>query len=350
MIRIVICVVIAAAMVAGGTASAFAWSAAAESGDAVPPLDAAGIIDVTALANGTGQLGDVDLMPAPLPGRSVSINGGFHGEWGKDSGAELEPPGAVAGIYGTVAEPDGTTFGWFGGIWQGHNGEPTGYLQGRYADGYFWGTWHCLESGAGGPVGGTYGPAADAANDTVKYFVGQWATADGQQTGYLKGTWSPLAQSQPGGRFAGQWSHDPAISAADVAADGSLRGRYRALDLADGTSMHFLKGGWRSNDGAHGRICGLALAGRVYGLWKSAEGDAHGYLQGSWADNAFRGSWGRAGHQPEGRLWGRYGPSPTPQPVEPQPTALQATASAGPQANATQPVGIPRSAALLGKQ
>ena len=170
---------------------------------------------------------------------------------------------------------------------------------------------------------GTYAPDADSANDLVQRFVGDWATEDGQQSGYLKGTWAPIVLSQPEGKFAGQWVCD-----AEVAPDGRLSGLYGVIKLADGSSMQYFRGRWHAADGGHGRLGGLIVDGGFYGLWNSGDSNGRGYLKGAWADNSFKGSWGHLGHEAEGRLWGKYGPIVTPQPVEKQAGPVQRLAVA----------------------
>lgn len=337
MLRVLITAVIAVALLAGGTVSALADTGGGNASESVPPVD---ITDLEAMADELEGIEEFELEPAPLPGRDVSIDGGFRGVCGSDNKPDEEAAGLVAGIYGTVDEPDGTGYGFFGGVWRNHNGELGGYLQGRYANGYFWGTWRCLETGTGGFVGGTYTPDPNAVNDLVNRFTGIWITGDGQHTGYLKGTWAPVVESHVGGKFAGMWKYDPDASAVDVAADGKLRGTYRALHLADGTSMRYFKGRWNANEGARGRLAGLALDGSFYGLWKSNNGSAQGYLKGVWADHSFKGRWGHLGHEPEGVLWGRYGPVVIPEPLEAQPLPTQDVAATRIQPVEKQPLAV----------
>ena len=94
------------------------------------------------------------------------------------------------------------------------------------------------------------------------------------------------------------------------------------IKLVDGTSMHYVRGRWSSDEGVRGRLGALVVDGSFYGLWDCPSSKAGGYLKGVWAEQEFRGVWGHLGHEPEGRLWGRYGPFPTPQKLEVQ-TALQ---------------------------
>ncbi|UCC59298.1 MAG: hypothetical protein JSW38_03705 [Dehalococcoidia bacterium] len=337
MLRILITAVLTIALLAGGTLSALASNGDGNESESIPMMDISELESLVAEMEGIEEF---ELEPAPLPGRTVSIDGGFRGVWGSDNTPDVKATGVVAGIYGRVDEPDGTGYGFFGGVWSDRNGGLGGYLQGRYADGYFWGTWRCLETGEGGLVGGTYSPDPGAASELVNRFRGIWVTSDGQHTGYLKGTWAPVAQSQPGGKFAGLWKYNPDVSATDVAADGKLRGAYRVLQLVDGTTMHYFKGRWNAYEGARGRLAGLALDGRFYGLWKTNDGSAQGYLKGVWADNRFKGRWGHVGHDPEGVLWGRYGPVVTPQPQEAQPLPMKEVNNTRMQPVETKPLAI----------
>jgi hypothetical protein len=318
MLKVIVTAILVVALLAGGTISVLAQTGNATGNvtGAPPPLD---IADIEALVGELEGVEEFEIMPEPLPGRTATIDGGFRGVWGRDNATNSEPPGVLGGLYGRVQEPDGSGSGYFGGIWKDKNGGPGGYLQGRYANGYFWGVWRCLETGARGILGGTYVPAPGATSDVPHRFSGIWITRDGQQTGYLKGTWSPAVQSQPAGRFAGQWTHDNDVTAAQVAPDGRLSGTYHRLELADGSSIRYFKGRWSSNEGARGRLGGLVHDGGFYGLWNSRNSDAQGYLKGAWADHRFRGVWGYTGQEPGGRLWGRYGPYVTPEPLEAEP-------------------------------
>ena len=63
------------------------------------------------------ELEELELVPVPIPGRSVSIDGGFSGIWVKENEASVEPQGRVAGVYGRVTYSNGDELGFFGGIW-----------------------------------------------------------------------------------------------------------------------------------------------------------------------------------------------------------------------------------------
>jgi len=140
------------------------------------------------------ELEELELVPVPIPGRSVSIDGGFSGIWVKENEVSVEPQGRVAGVYGRVNYANGDELGFFGGIWKDGSGRTTGYLKGKYDDGSFCGKWRCLETDLGGSVSGRYFPTPDTTDsDLRQYFYGEWETEDGQLTGYLRGTWSPVA-------------------------------------------------------------------------------------------------------------------------------------------------------------
>jgi len=317
MLKIMITVLIVAGLMVGGTLSAFAGSGELNSRDATLSVDAS---KVEAVLN---EMEILELLPESLPGKIVSIEGGFQGVWGADNETSATPSGDVAGVYGTVEQPDGTRSGFFVGLWLLKNGREGGYLAGRYGDGQFQGRWRCLETGVGGPVRGKYAPSDEVADAVIHRFAGRWATQDGQQTGYLKGTWAPIVLTQVEGRFGGQWVHNPTVSATEAAFDGRLWGTHGALKLADGSSIHWFNGKASSNEGARVRLGGLVLRGKFYGLWKGANTNAHGYLKGVWASNRFKGIWGHVGHSPQGRLWGRYGLFPTPEQVEAEPLPIK---------------------------
>ena len=265
-------------------------------------------------------LDKLDLVPVDAPGHKVNIRGGFKGVWGTENSAADERPGKVAGIYGTVDYDDGTGYGFFGGIWRNASGRMAGYLKGRYEEGQFRGIWRCLETDMWGPVIGRYSPAPDATADAIYYhFIGKWATRDGKLRGYLKGTWSPLTLVKPEGRFAGQWMYDNQLSAACVQPDGKLSGKYGLAVFKDGTRIHYFGGTWNSRDSDAGRLGGLIVDGRFYGLWNSDGSHPRGYLKGVWRDNRFKGVWGQFGNDNEGRLWGVYRPFITPTAVEKEP-------------------------------
>ena len=335
MLKILITAILAAALLAGGTVSALAGSGAGNTTGGDSPLDFA---EIEAMVGEMEEIEDFELMPEPVDGRTASIDGGFRGVWGADNDTVDRPPGVLGGIYGKVQKPDGTGYGYFGGLWKNRNGETGGYMQGRYANGYFWGVWRCMETGAGGILGGTYEPGPDASNDVPRSFVGKWITKDGQQTGYLRGTWSPAVNSQPAGRFAGQWTHDNNVTASEVSPDGRLAGTHHILQLADGNSIHYFKGRWGSNAGAQGRLGGVVLGGEFYGIWNCRNSNAQGYLKGVWADHRFKGVWGHVGHDPQGRLWGRYGPVVTPEPLETEPLPVPQFMATGVKPVLKQPV------------
>ena len=256
------------------------------------------------------------------PGIKFTLEGGFRGVWGSDDATFPGPAGKLAGVYGKVEKPDGTVFGFFRGMWIADNGVLGGYLKGVCVDGRFRGVWHCLETGMSGKVRGTY-LCNDVASVAEGHFAGGWTTNDGQRTGYLKGTWSPLVAVERQGSFGGWWTYNDDLSIAEVAPDGKLSGIYGRIELADGSSMHYFRGRWYSNDGARGRLRGLAFDGRYYGSWNGSDVDARGYVKGVFADNLFNGRWGREGQRIEGRMWGRYAPFRVAQLSEAESTATQ---------------------------
>jgi hypothetical protein len=269
------------------------------------------------------ELEELELVPVPIPGRSVSIDGGFSGIWVKENEVSVEPQGRVVGVYGRVNYANGDELGFFGGIWRDGSGRTTGYLKGKYDDGSFRGKWLCLENGVGGPVSGRCFPTPDTTDSDLRhYFYGEWETEDGQLEGYLRGTWSPIAVLEPRGRFSGQWTHDDQTAAAELLPDGRLSGAYGLVQLQDGTSMHYFRGRWNSAEGAQGRLGGLIASEGFCGLWNSSDSSARGYLKGVWGHNRFRGVWGYFGQGAEGRLWGQYGSIITPEPVAERATVL----------------------------
>ena len=67
------------------------------------------------------ELDELELVPVPLPGKEVSINGGFQGIWGTDISTEARP-GKVAGLYGKVDYNSVRSYGFFGGLWKNSSG------------------------------------------------------------------------------------------------------------------------------------------------------------------------------------------------------------------------------------
>jgi len=271
-------------------------------------------------------LDKLDLMPEEAAGRKVHIEGGFKGIWVTDSNATDNCPGNVAGIYGTVKNEDGTSYGFFSGLWRNETGKMGGYLKGKYRDGEFRGIWRCLETGVWGPVKGRYSPAPDAtAADMHHVFFGKWATWDGQLRGHLKGRWAPLAAVKLEGKFNGQWMYANQLTAASIQPDGKLAGTYSVAVFKDGTRIHLFRGTWTSRESDRGKLGGLIVDGRFYGLWNSGNGHPRGYLKGVWKDHRFKGVWAQFDHNIEGRLWGVYRPMITPTTVDKQPLPGQQT-------------------------
>ncbi|MFC2045063.1 hypothetical protein ACFLUH_00080 [Chloroflexota bacterium] len=267
-------------------------------------------------------LDKLELVPEPTTDGVVSFDGGFRGVWGSNNSTEVRP-GRVTGLYGRVRPDDDNGYGFFGGLWRNGNGEMAGYLKGKYLDGYFYGIWRCLETGAWGPVVGSYYPVpTTSSTDECCRFEGVWATINGQTTGYLKGTWAPLVTVEPEGRFNGQWMYNNQLTAASIAPDGKLAGNYGVAVFRDGTRVHYFNGLWRSanEDSRQGRLGGLVVEWGFYGLWNTADNSQpQGYLKGAWGNNRFRGVWGHFDQSLQGRLWGTYRPFPTLEPVEEQP-------------------------------
>jgi hypothetical protein len=277
------------------------------------------------------ELDELELVPVPVPGKVVNISGGFQGIWGSVSSTEARP-GKVAGLYGRVDYNyrSAKSYGFFGGLWKDGSGRMAGYLKGRYRDGYFHGVWRCLETNMWGPVVGRYYPIPTTnSNDICHRFVGKWATIDGHLTGFLKGTWSPLAQVKPKGRFNGQWMYDNQVTAASIAPDGKLAGTYGVAVFRDGTRINYFGGRWNSREGEWGRLGGLVVDKMFCGIWNTDNNLLpRGYLKGAWANYQFKGVWGHFGLGADGRLWGTYRPFPTPQPVEKEPLPNELTALA----------------------
>lgn len=260
------------------------------------------------------ELDELELVPVPEKGKNVKIDGGFQGVWNSNTSTEARP-GTVAGIYGRVECADDCSYGYFGGLWKNSSGRMAGYLKGRYRDGYFRGIWRCLETDMWGPVIGKYYPVPNpSSNEICHYFVGKWATIDGNLNGYLRGTWSPLAEVKPEGRFNGQWMYDNQLTAASINPDGRLAGTYGVGIFQDGTTIHYFRGKWGSNDGERGRLGGLVVDSMFGGVWNSDDNLPQGYLKGTWRNNRFKGVWGHFCQGTEGRLWGTYRPFPTPKP------------------------------------
>lgn len=274
------------------------------------------------------ELDELELVPVPVPGKEVNISGGFQGVWGTDISTEARP-GKVAGLYGRVEYGNDSSYGFFGGLWKNSNGRMAGYLKGRYRDGYFRGIWRCLETDMWGPVVGRYFPVPTATSSEVcHHFVGKWATIDGQLTGFLRGTWSPLAQVKPEGRFNGQWQYDNLTTAASIAPDGRLAGTYGVAVFRDGTTINYFRGRWNSQEGAQGRLGGLVVDRIFCGIWNNDNILPQGYLKGTWGHHRFKGVWGHFGQGIDGRLWGTYRPFPTPEPLEEKPLPNEVTALA----------------------
>jgi len=299
---------LAIGLLAGGSTAVFARSAAQPD---LEPLTAS-----LEEAIGDLQISDgSEILPELTPGEKLSIDGGFRGVWGvweeDETDQSMEYPGKVAGLYGSITRADGTSYGFVGGVYTQRSGKLGGFLFGRYADGFFWGRWHSATGEANGQLKGTYDVNTDAVDAILKGFRGEWQTSDGSRTGYIKGTYSPKVSIQITGRFGGKWADNDSTAATADMADGTLKGHYGVIRLADGTVIRCFRGGWYSDEGsATGRLEGIGLGGHFYGIWHNTDGKPAGYLAGKYGENRFRGVWGNMGEEPRGSLWGRYGPLP----------------------------------------
>lgn len=276
----------------------------------------------------------------------VTLGGGFQGAWGTDNAEEADSTGSLVGIYGRVKRAGGREANYFKGIWLTDNGTVFGYLRGKCSDnGTFSGVWSNPESGVGGPLSGTYSPT-DSDNVTAGEFNGTWETKDGEQSGYLRGTWSPAVSVEREGRFGGRWINGDHVSVAgnghrlsaknkakvnaECVRSGRVWGGYGEIKLADETSIHYFRGKWHAaNNSAHGRLGGLAIDGKFYGVWGGHKKvcRAGGYLTGGYSydsqldkdlEGTFEGVWGRFGQEGSGQLKGKFGPLGVSEPFEDQ--------------------------------
>jgi hypothetical protein len=276
----------------------------------------------------------------------VTLGGGFQGVWGSDNAEETDSTGSLAGIYGRVKRAGGREVNYFKGVWLTDNGTVFGYLRGTCSDnGTFRGVWSNPETGVGGPLSGEYSPT-DSDNVTSGEFNGNWETRDGEQSGYLRGTWSPAVSVEREGRFGGRWVNGDQVSVvgnghrasakckakvnAQCLRAGRLWGSYGEIGLADGTSIHYFRGKWHAaNNGAHGQLGGLAIDGKFYGVWGGHKKvcRAGGYLTGDYSYDSqldkdpkgmFEGVWGRFGQEGSGQLKGKFGPLGVSVPFEDQ--------------------------------
>jgi hypothetical protein len=261
----------------------------------------------------------MELVPSDTSDRKVKLNGGFKGAWITENSLTDEPAGKVVGIYGYFEPDDGNGYGFFSGLWKNASGRMGGYLKGKYRDGIFSGIWRCLETGAWGPVKGRYYPAPDTEVDAIHYiFDGKWTTTDGQIKGYLKGTWSPLRAVRIQGNFTGQWAYNNQLPVSSILYDGKLNGKYGIAIFKDGTRIQFFRGIWNSRNSEEGRLGGLIVDSKFYGMWNNINTRPQGYLKGVWENNRFKGVWSQFGQSIEGRLWGAYRPFLTTTTVEKQ--------------------------------
>ena len=335
-------------LVVGITVPAVMASRAANPGDEELPASAAEaeLAELAAdweeadpVTDNTGEGKEIKLL-------EVTLGGGFQGVWGTDNTEDADPTGSLVGIYGTVKRAGGHEVSYFKGIWLTDNDTVFGYLRGTCSDnGTFAGVWSNPETGAGGPVNGTYSPA-DSDNVTSGEFNGTWETRDGEQSGYLRGTWSPAVSLEREGRFGGRWISDYQVTAISKGARHSVKcrarvnaecrragrvwGSYGEITLADGTSIHYFGGKWHAaSNRAHGRLGGLAIDGNFYGVWGGHRNGcrAGGYLTGDYSYDSqlekeprgtFEGVWGRFGQEASGQLKGKFGPRGVSVPFEDQ--------------------------------
>ena len=335
-------------LVVGTTIPAIMASRAANPGDGTSSASAAEA-ELTELAadweeadpvtDNTGEGKGIKLL-------EVTLGGGFQGVWGTDNTEDADPMGSLVGIYGNVKRAGGKEVSYFKGVWLTDNDTVFGYLRGTCSDnGTFAGVWSNPETGVGGPVEGTYS-STDSDNVTSGEFTGTWETRDGEQSGYLRGSWSPAVSVEREGRFGGRWINDDRVLAigkgAHVSAKGNAEvnaecrragrvwGSYGEIGLADGTSIHYFLGKWHAaNNRAHGRLGGLAIEGKFYGVWGGHNKGcrAGGYLTGDYSYDSqlekepkgtFEGAWGRFGQEDSGLLKGKLGPLGVSEPFEDQ--------------------------------
>jgi type II secretory pathway pseudopilin PulG len=275
----------------------------------------------------------------------VTLGGGFQGEWGTDNAEDADPMGSLVGIYGKVKRAD-KQINYFTGIWLADDGSIFGYLRGTCSDnGTFTGVWRNSETEVGGLLNGTYSPVNND-NVTAGEFNGTWETTDGEQSGYLRGTWSPAVSVEREGRFGGLWVNDDQLAAScqgdrvsakckaknDAECNRASRiwGSYGRINLADNTTIQYFVGKWHAANGRlHGRLGGVAIDGKFYGVWGGQKNGcrAGGYLTGDYSYDSqlekepkgtFEGVWGRFGQEDNGQLRGKFSPLPVPQPFEDQ--------------------------------
>ncbi len=297
--------IIALGLLVTGTASALAAEPGAESIGGLTETNEMSAEELGALVAEL-EAEDIDIVPAPEEGADVAILGGFHGRWGVSE--DEDALGWLAGIYGSVTYEDGSGYGFIGGVWKMRGEKVGGYIIGKYADGAFWGIYRNYAGENGGMIGGTYAVGEEDVEALINRFEGKWVSEDGEREGYLKGRWAQKVGMGRVGRFGGAWYYnDEEAEAADERpeADGRMRGHYAGMKLADDTVIHLFRGGWRSVEGASGKLIGIGVRGRFYGVWNGEQ--CSGYLMGRAKEHRFRGVWGTFGEEPQGRLVGRYG-------------------------------------------
>jgi len=310
--------VIALGLLIAGTASALA-SSTAESITDLAETNELSADEADSLITELEKIEDMQIIPKPEDGAEVKILGGFHGKWGVDEADD--PLGWIAGIYGTVTNEDGTSYGFLGGIWKQRGERVGGYLIGKYADDAFWGIYRNHAGENGGRFGGTYAAGENDAEAMINRFAGQWESTDGEISGYIKGVWAEKVGIRRIGKYKGQWVYPNENADAEAAAngerpeaDGKFRGNYAAMKLANGTVIHLFRGGWHSAEGNNGKLTGIGIRGHFYGIWQGE--DESGYMMGRAKDHRMRGVWGTFGEEEQGKLRGKYGRTPRPDQAE----------------------------------
>ena len=92
MLRILITAALAVALLAGGTVSTLASNGNGNESEPIPMMD---ISELESLVGGMEGIEEFELEPAPLNGRTVSIDGGFKGVWASDNTPESAAIGTV---------------------------------------------------------------------------------------------------------------------------------------------------------------------------------------------------------------------------------------------------------------
>ena len=311
-LKVLIVSVIVTLLMVGIAVPVLASTRSTDSEEAVPTLT--GVEPTSALESLMADLGDVQYCEfeeednseilSMLSQEKHKVSGGFNGVWGLSDGLLQEPLGDLCGLYFVNNATDNTVASFYG-MWKTDEGVASGLLKGKCSDGRFDGYWYMPKHSVGGLIKGTCAPIISEASELsiARTFDGKWCTRSGKELGYLEGTWSPTVSSSIVGRIQGEWGHG-----SERPADGTLRGIHGKIMLADRSTIAYFAGKWTSNNEiALGRIGGLAMDGKFYGIWGGQNG-GHGYLSGDYANHEFDGDWGYLGHGDTGKIWGKYGP------------------------------------------